>query len=397
MKNIDTYKFDGNWEFNLELEVFNQFKFNKKSISTKFTIRDYQTDEYEPSNEQLESIDYLIENQKSLCESIVNQIWIEWPELNEKYEFQGWEDFPIKSKGDLINYIRIDEVFIKPCHKDGISYVGLLGNCYWDEEHGIGFVLHRNRVVVSGGAEEADAGGRELDDNPDNARPINPEIKLYESHPKFKTFKPSHKQANIDYPHELIQRNLNQEFVKYFLSNPNPDFINPDDWQNRTYLQTACMSNNKEIFDILIPVAQNYEKAITKSHKRKNYYFIDELIKRGAGIDETQNGKNIYTEAVESYLSLVAYNLDEDKMNINHKRMVEYYSRPFVNKFSPVAIEMTTHPKERMFKAKKYVEYISKLGLKLDEEQIEKSISRFHKTPKTLEEVHKELKWVKQL
>ena len=170
----------------------------------------------------------MVGNQKAICESIVNQIWLDWPELNEKYEFQDWEDFPIKIKSDLINYIRIDEVFIKPCHKNGISYVGLLGDCYWDEEHGIGFVFHRNRVVVSGGAEEADAGGRELDDKPDNAPPLNPEIKFYKPHPEFNTFKPSHKQANIDYPHDLIQRNLNQKFVKYFLSNPNPDYINPD-------------------------------------------------------------------------------------------------------------------------------------------------------------------------
>jgi len=113
MKEMNTYKFDGNWEFELELDAINQFKFKRKDKLTRFIIRDFQTDENEPFVEQVKCISYFLNNQTNIFESIVNQIWEEWPQLEEKYEFQEWEDFPIKKKEDLVF---VDVVYQKINH-----------------------------------------------------------------------------------------------------------------------------------------------------------------------------------------------------------------------------------------------------------------------------------------
>lgn len=70
MSREEAYKFDGQWEFDLELAFFNQFDFKSKSKFTRFIIRDFQTDEYEPYVEQVECINFLLKNQEILCERI---------------------------------------------------------------------------------------------------------------------------------------------------------------------------------------------------------------------------------------------------------------------------------------------------------------------------------------
>ncbi|MEM9919616.1 MAG: hypothetical protein AAF990_16075 [Bacteroidota bacterium] len=84
-------------------------------------------------------------------------------------------------------------------------------------------------------------------------------------------------------------------------------------------------------------------------------------------------------------------------MNENHQRMINYYSRSFVDKFSPVAKEMMTHPKERIAKIKEYINYISELGLKLDEQRIEYVRNRCLNNPGAIEVLNKEIAWVKEL
>jgi len=227
MKKNEMYKFDGNWEFQIKLDSLNNFSWNKTESTVKIIIRDFLNNDLEPYDEQIECINYIIKNQNQVEQTILDTIWKNWEEIKEIHEIDEWEDSPIiKETNDLYKLIRIDEIYIHPLHKNNISYFGVLGDCMWDEEHGLGIILHRNRVIEFGGAEEADAGGSEASDSPDNNRPDEPNIPiLYKHHPKFGTLKPSHREANINYPHKLIRRGLNQEFVNYFLDNPDPDFI----------------------------------------------------------------------------------------------------------------------------------------------------------------------------
>lgn len=39
--------------------------------------------------------------------------------------------------------------------KDGYAYVGYEFGCTWDEEHGLGFMTYKDRIVDFGGADSA--------------------------------------------------------------------------------------------------------------------------------------------------------------------------------------------------------------------------------------------------
>ena len=49
----------------------------------------------------------------------------------------------------------VGNVFVMIPQKEGYSYVGLECGCTWDDEHGLGFLLHKDRLVNIG---QADAG-----------------------------------------------------------------------------------------------------------------------------------------------------------------------------------------------------------------------------------------------
>jgi hypothetical protein len=37
--------------------------------------------------------------------------------------------------------------------KDGFAYVGYEFGCTWDDEHGLGFMTHKDRIIDFGGAD----------------------------------------------------------------------------------------------------------------------------------------------------------------------------------------------------------------------------------------------------
>lgn len=387
------YIFDGNWQTEIQLRGFSKLKFENESLVKEFIIRDFLDEELEPFQEQINTINYIIDNQDQIVENQLNKIWENWEQIYLDYSIEDYDEFPvIKDKNDLRQIVGIRTIYIQPLYKNGFAYYGLEGNCMWDEEHGFGSINHQNRIIEIGGAEVADAGGSEVNDNPDNKRPNKPlKPKLYEPHPTFGTLKPSHKEANLDYPHELIQQQLNEEFIEYLKNNPNVDYINPDDWQERTYLKTACMSNNVEIFDLLIKKAKNLNKAIYSSHKRKNINFIERLIERGADIHETHFGSTILSDAIEQHLRKLSVNLTEEQMDINKQKMIDYYNQPHVNKFSPVVKEMKMHPKDWLEWSRKYIKELMRFGIELDNQKIDYVKNGLRNNPDALKTVENEV------
>ena len=390
------YTFNGNWGFKIELEKFKQLEFDNSSNEVEIVIRDFLDDEMEPLNQQINTMNYVLNNQEVVVDSLLDSIWKKWKEIYEDFSIDDDKDFPnIIKKNDLKKVISIRTIYIQPLHKNDFAYYGLEGNCMWDEEHGLGFISHKDRIIEFGGAEEADAGGSETNDNPDNKRPKEPEVpKLYSSHPKFGNLKPSHKEANANYPHKLIEKNLIDEFEVYLENEPDVDYIHPDDWQKRTYLKTACMCNNEKIFSLLLPNAQNLEKAIHSSHKRKNIGFIERLIEKGADIHETHHGTSILSEAVEQHLRTISANVTEEQMDSNQKRMIDYYNKPGVNKFSPIVKEITMHPRDWIKRSRKYIEFLIQHKIELDEQKINYVKHGSRNNPDALQAIEKEVKWI---
>ena len=47
----------------------------------------------------------------------------------------------------------LSNVHVLRVARDGIAYVGFEFGCAWEEEHGLGVMMHRDRVVAAGGAD----------------------------------------------------------------------------------------------------------------------------------------------------------------------------------------------------------------------------------------------------
>jgi hypothetical protein len=66
------------------------------------------------------------------------------------------EYFPcVEVADDIKRVVGIVSVKIHQVAKNGIPFIGVEMGCSWDEEHGLGFLLHGDKVVEVGGADTA--------------------------------------------------------------------------------------------------------------------------------------------------------------------------------------------------------------------------------------------------
>ena len=118
---------------------------------------DMVVDEPRIEDYHLNAYNYLIENQEIIKESILDYLFNSYPELQEQY---GYDDdkksefMPdVKSKEEFKQLIGISNVHLMNVEKDGLAYVGYEIGCKWDDEHGIGFMTHKSRIIDFGGAD----------------------------------------------------------------------------------------------------------------------------------------------------------------------------------------------------------------------------------------------------
>ena len=80
-------------------------------------------------------------------------------ELRESGDFspqEAEELLPmLTTPGDLQQLIGLYVVNVHQIAKDGIPYLGFEFGCTWDQEHGLGVLMHGTRVVAVGGNDTA--------------------------------------------------------------------------------------------------------------------------------------------------------------------------------------------------------------------------------------------------
>jgi hypothetical protein len=113
------------------------------------------------SPEQLVALQYLTDHPAEIRTALFKALEEEYPKLKEMYdldtddlEFSEW--FPlINQPEDFAQVFGVGNLFVFEEHRDGIAYLGLECGCTWDDEHGLGFVMHQNRVIEIGQADTA--------------------------------------------------------------------------------------------------------------------------------------------------------------------------------------------------------------------------------------------------
>lgn len=127
-----------------------------------------------PSESHVNAYAFLKNEEVRLRDVVLQRLMAEYPEIKRVYlEADGDEAaalFPsIRSAEDLRELICICNVCVLPVEHDGCAYMGFEFGCVWDPEHGLGIMMHRDRVVAVGQADNASMEWIAIEDCKDRA------------------------------------------------------------------------------------------------------------------------------------------------------------------------------------------------------------------------------------
>jgi hypothetical protein len=100
--------------------------------------------------QQVNAIRFLVDNSDTVKHALLAGLLNELPSLKEIYE----DLIPdIDNIEDFKNFIGLANLHIMTSDKDDFAYIGFELGCNWDDEHGIGIMMHKDRVVAIGQAD----------------------------------------------------------------------------------------------------------------------------------------------------------------------------------------------------------------------------------------------------
>jgi hypothetical protein len=113
-----------------------------------------------PSPEQAAAYRDLIAHQETIRDSILQAVFDEYPEYRAAYiadydldEFDKTAVPVLDRPEQLKDLIGLSSILIHPVVREGVAYVGYEFGCVWESEHGLGAMMHRDRVVEVGHAD----------------------------------------------------------------------------------------------------------------------------------------------------------------------------------------------------------------------------------------------------
>lgn len=288
MNTSTSFTFNGDWEFELQLDSFvlfddfiSQFESENTPSSGKIlvTIEDDLSRDPDPLPQQVAAIEFVIERQQQLLESIFQKLKEEYAGISKVYHdcFENYlMPYPalpeLNSVLDLGKVIRLKYLHIAIIHKDGYAYTGFGGNCAWDEEHGVGFLMHKDRIVEFGEEDTSSSFGlihedgivEELLEN-ETSSP-----QKYSPHPKYGKLKPSQQEANEAYEERLLLYGFHSEFID--LVENHQLNVNEKRASGMTFLERATQFDKTEMVHFLfsknaLPTAKSLHFAAENCNK----------------------------------------------------------------------------------------------------------------------------------
>ncbi len=110
-----------------------------------------------PSPEQCSAFQFLLDNEQAVTNAILREIFRRYPEEQKAYGYSRKEAakyMPNLTSADQLRLlIGLGHVHMLNVAKDGLAYIGFQIGCKWDDDHGVGVMTHRDRIVRVGGAD----------------------------------------------------------------------------------------------------------------------------------------------------------------------------------------------------------------------------------------------------
>lgn len=147
---------NGIWIGKIHLNNWNNFFENKEDIDLNIG-GDSKVKELEECHKN--GYEYLCSNQENVLNSILKELLIQYPIMQEEY---GYEEEELEEIMPNVNQVEDFKKLIKPkriyilnVENEGIPYIGVHFLCSWDEEHDLGVMMYKDRVIKIGGADTA--------------------------------------------------------------------------------------------------------------------------------------------------------------------------------------------------------------------------------------------------
>lgn len=114
-----------------------------------------------PLPEQVEAFRFLLAHEVAVANAVLRAIFARYPEWralfdDDEYRDEEEEEDPmpeIEQPEQLHPLIGLSNVHVLNVAREGMAYIGFEFGCTWDEEHGLGVMTHRGRIIEVGGAD----------------------------------------------------------------------------------------------------------------------------------------------------------------------------------------------------------------------------------------------------
>ena len=288
---MERFKFNGEWEYELDLQKF--MKSNSKwgenigskslSCPIKLKIIDQKDFEPDPSKEQIDTINYIIANEKFVLDSLCKAFQTINKFYGDNCGEHDWYSNDLKyDKLGMVFLISEIEIFTE--HKNGKAYFQLSGEYKGDYEHGLIVAMHQDKLIDYNQIGEDCYGGiyKDLGEEGTKFRDFNinhqnfGEDKIHKPIPKYGKFKPWQLNTTGEYFDTLLRQRNNQKLIEELESSSwNVNLRFPHLQKN--LLDKAAYKNNVEIIEYLVKrgadSSQTLDQAIHKG------FFYKETVK----------------------------------------------------------------------------------------------------------------------
>lgn len=146
------------WQADVRLPAWSDF-IEGKTIELIFAPEG--RDEAPMNANEVAHATWVLDNHEKQKPFLLNAVLEAYPDFRRQF-FDGFDieendaDLPSIISADVLPHlIALEKINVHQISKDGVPYVGYQFSCKWDEEHGLGILMHNERVVELGGADTA--------------------------------------------------------------------------------------------------------------------------------------------------------------------------------------------------------------------------------------------------